>query len=567
MTGATDSGILPGQLLAILLLATAFTLPVSMGLLRLYRRAVLRSMRARSDSREIESPETSTSPNGPTQAAPDLVVLDHASSIAVGPAAEGTYSRLLRDPWRAAAIYAAAGLCFAALMAAAFLIPIGFSPFRFLSIFWIFAWPVVLTVNLVAAATWRARLATASVYFLVFAVLGAITLIRSPDSSWGQLIALWLIINLPATVLLLVFLNRRIRAVGPLVLAFMTLAVAGSQLALSIVGSDEGLLRSITGLGLAIGLEAVGIFIGLMVLGFIAFGLAGWLTLRWIGHRYERKNISDQSITLDAIWLFLGVAQSISLLIFAGVAWIFSGLLAFVIYKIVVRAGFSLLNREVSTEETPELLLLRVFSLGRRSERLFDALATSWRHVGSIRLIAGPDLATTTVEPHEFLDFLGGKLARRFIDGPKALDLRISEADLEPDRDGRFRVNDFFCHDDTWRMVLSRLVSESDAVLMDLRGFSPQNRGVAFEINEIVNVVSLERVVFVVDDTTDERFLHETARRAWDQMRPASPNRASTSGGLRLFRFTGSRGGELRRLLRAMCGAALVAPPTVATKG
>jgi len=77
----------------------------------------------------------------------------------------------------------------------------------------------------------------------------------------------------------------------------------------------------------------------------------------------------------------------------------------------------------------------------------------------------------------------------------------------------------------------------------------------------------LERVVFVVDDTTDERFLHETARRAWDQMRPASPNRASTSGGLRLFRFTGSRGGELRRLLRAMCGAALVAPPTVATKG
>jgi hypothetical protein len=204
-----------------------------------------------------------------------------------------------------------------------------------------------------------------------------------------------------------------------------------------------------------------------------------------------------------------------------------------------------------------------VFSLGRLSERLFDALATSWRHVGSIRLIAGPDLATTTVEPHEFLDFLGGKLARRFIVGPKTLDLRISE----PDRDGRFRVNDFFCHDDTWRMVLSRLVSESDAVLMDLRGFSPQNRGVAFEINEVVNVVPLERVVFVVDDTTDERFLEQTVQESWDQMRPASPNWASTSGGLRLFRFTGSRGGELRRLLRAMCGAALAAPPTVATKG
>jgi hypothetical protein len=39
----------------------------------------------------------------------------------------------------------------------------------------------------------------------------------------------------------------------------------------------------------------------------------------------------------------------------------------------------------------------------------------------------GPDLATTTVEPHEFLGFLSGKLARRFIDGPETLDLRLSE--------------------------------------------------------------------------------------------------------------------------------------------
>jgi hypothetical protein len=117
--------------------------------------------------------------------------------------------------------------------------------------------------------------------------------------------------------------------------------------------------------------------------------------------------------------------------------------------------------------------LLRVFSLGRRSERLFDALATHWRHVGNIRLIAGPDLATTTVEPHEFLGFLSGKLARRFIDGPETLDLRLSETDLEPDPDGRFRVSDYFCYDDTWLTVLSRLADESDAVLMDLRGFIP----------------------------------------------------------------------------------------------
>jgi hypothetical protein len=200
--------------------------------------------------------------------------------------------------------------------------------------------------------------------------------------------------------------------------------------------------------------------------------------------------------------------------------------------------------------------------LGKRSERLFDALGTHWRTGGSIWLIAGPDLATTTVEPHEFLDFLSGKLARRFIDGPETLGLRLSEADDEPDQDGRFRVNDFFCHDDIWRMVLSRLVGESDAVLMDLRGFSPRNDGCVFEIDELINVVPLGRVVFVVDETTDEPFLRHTVQRSWDRMRPTSPNRLSDSGQLRLFRFTGYRGVELRQLLRILCVAAKAAPQT-----
>ena len=88
-------------------------------------------------------------------------------------------------------------------------------------------------------------------------------------------------------------------------------------------------------------------------------------------------------------------------------------------------------------------------------------------------MIAGPDLATTTIEPHEFLDFVSGKLDRRFIDNGRTLDLRIDQMDLAPDREGQFRVTEFFCHDDTWKMTLARLADESDAVLMDLRGFSP----------------------------------------------------------------------------------------------
>jgi hypothetical protein len=124
-------------------------------------------------------------------------------------------------------------------------------------------------------------------------------------------------------------------------------------------------------------------------------------------------------------------------------------------------------------------------------------------------------------------------------------------------------VSDFFCYDDTWQTVLSRLADESDAVLMDLRGFSPQNRGVTHEINELIDHVPLGRVVFVVDDTTDEGFLRGTVQEVWDRMRPDSPNRASTPGRLHLFRFTGARG-DLRRLLYALCTSAATESPTAA---
>jgi hypothetical protein len=105
-------------------------------------------------------------------------------------------------------------------------------------------------------------------------------------------------------------------------------------------------------------------------------------------------------------------------------------------------------------------------------------------------------------------------------------------------------------------MVLTRLVTESDAVLMDLRGFSPQNAGCVFEIDELINVVPLEAVVFVIDNSSDEPFLLDTMRQSWMRMRPASPNRLSSSGPVRLFRFGGLRTRELKRLLRALCAAA-----------
>src|SRR5207248_2093380 len=137
--------------------------------------------------------------------------------------------------------------------------------------------------------------------------------------------------------------------------------------------------------------------------------------------------------------------------------------------------GFALL-RAAPRPKPRTLLLLRVFALGTRSERLFDLLRAHWLRLGNISLIAGPDLITTTVEPHEFLDFLGGQLSRQFVRDRADLGRRISGMDTKIDPDGRFRVNEFFCRADTWQITMRELAACSDAVLMDLRSFSSINR-------------------------------------------------------------------------------------------
>lgn len=219
--------------------------------------------------------------------------------------------------------------------------------------------------------------------------------------------------------------------------------------------------------------------------------------------------------------------------------------------------GFAYLRRRyVSKEEATNLLLLRVFSLGKRSEQFYDAITNHWRYVGNIRLIAGPDLATSTIEPHEFLDYLTGKLDNQFIDSEETLERRLAEIDYNPDHDTRYRVGEFFCYHDTWKTVLSRLACTHDAILMDLRGFSEENAGCIFEISALANLVSLDQIVFVIDETTDEPFLQEVLQQVWQELAPSSPNRQSARPAT-VFRFEGSIRGGLPDLLKAVSAAAV----------
>ena len=553
---------LTGQLPFILVVATVLAFIASFLLLHLYRRRVIKSMRQRSTSELLKTsgylpPEPEHKPNE----APLSFNFVDRDITGAGKEAEKLFRSARRRRWLTALVHSVAGACFAATMTAAFLSAgkMDFLPFLFAFLTWINIWPALMAIDLIVGPSRRGRLFGLFGYFALGAVVATVVLVKNPGLPVGQLLYLWLDFNAIPTILLLIFLNRRIRALGPLLLVFMIIGVAGATLTTSFVGNHPQLVKAVGEFSFSIGLGATATMIGLHVIGFIACAIIGWLILDLLRQLYESKRISEQSINVDAMWLLFGIVNSIGL-VFEGYRWIASGFIAFALYKLVTAGLFGLFGVSRRAKRNGRrLLLLRVFALGRRSERLYDTLGKSWRNVGSIQMIAGPDLATTTIEPHEFLDFVSGKLDRRFIDNGRTLDLRIEQMDLAPDREGQFRVTEFFCHDDTWKMTLARLAEDSDAVLMDLRGFSRANAGCVFEIHEIFNVVPLARAVFAIDDSTDQGFMRQTMVEGWQQVKDRSPNRRLAAGKIALVRLTDPGGSAMQDLLYALCSAATVA--------
>ena len=126
--------------------------------------------------------------------------------------------------------------------------------------------------------------------------------------------------------------------------------------------------------------------------------------------------------------------------------------------------------------------MLRVFQHDAAVLDLFDRVVERWRLTGNTLLIAGTDLVDRTLDAGDVLTFLDRRLGERFVSSTADIEARIAEFDLQPDLEGRFRINECYCHDSTWRAAFAALAARSDVVLMDLRGFQARNEGCRHEL-------------------------------------------------------------------------------------
>lgn len=463
-----------GELL--LVIGAPLALIVSVILLRAYRRAVLLRMRS-----------TSTTPQPPPS---------EVSSSRTPHALEALRDQVRRGPRRSVLCQLAAGLAYAISAASTrALFTQEARNWQSLSLFVVlFLWPVIIAIALVAGH----RLRDAALSCLAYAVLALLIGALTKRSAMEMLIA-WFGLNSVPTILVCLFLIRRVRAVGPMVLALVIALLFGVNMAFFML---DGHVRIPSIIGDALGMNAATIVLTVAALGMIIMLPVGAAALSGLGRLYRAHAISDQSLLVDAVWLLF--------IVDAALQSAFDNLWAmpvmFAAFAIYLAASRFALKIAFRSHPPARLLFLRVFALGPASERVFRNWSRAWRYAGSIRMIAGPDLASSTVEPHEFLEFISGRLDRHF-----DLDPASSVEDQSADFDGRFRIYESFCRDDRWKNTFLFYAAQCDAALIDLRAFTAKNAGAAFELEQLMDRFSPERIVILGDARTELSAIHAIA--------------------------------------------------------
>ena len=554
---------LPGQLVYIFVVSIIDAALLSWLTLYLYRRRVRRLMRAIARPGDVPPLLTSDSQPRPVTPAP-------AINFALFEAVKGSKTPDVGD--RLALGRLGIAYCVGAALHAAVITVLIWTPESptlpaagWIAQWWIYAWPVVPTLGALLVLSLRSTFRLVVLYLaagsaLVAAVTLLLQLARGSLNSAPVTNVFWMLAGLAvlayAPLALLAITGwRRVRAVMPIVLAATLLFGFASTLStdLFVRLMDMAAARSaILDLSALTSVATVR-FAPFMLLS-LPVGWLAWIIVRRLAGAFARKRFSDLQLMVDCWWVVITAEEvATSLASLYGPWSVVAGAVAFAAY----RAGVSLVlarghGPAHQTDAPKRLLLLRVFGYESRTEALFDRVAQRWRFQGPVQLIAGADLAMRTADAGDILAFANGRLADNFVQSPDDVPRRLEHLDFSRDPDARYRINEVYCRDDSWRPAFEALLEISDVVLMDLRSFNRQNSGCIYELKELIRRVATDNIVLVCDRTTDLQLLAGVLGDAWHEALSGGLTRGS--GVISLVRMESHSRRELSVLMNRLLG-------------
>ncbi len=544
-----DISSFPGAVAAILILAFVLTLPIGIFIISLYKKALIRGM-SYSSLRFGQEKYIPKVQNSGTSQPIEIRVHDLAS---MSLPTSKIYSRInaqLRNHWFQ---YGLMSLVFAVVHAFCWLVGMNeFSFYRFLYATLLFS-PVILPVSYLFLVRGRKQFVMLTVIFLVAYLLSFYLIMQqsmTEDISFIAFVTPLVLFNFPAIVLIGLLRMRFIKPVGLFIYSFFVICAAGPMLMIYALSIRPDIFEWVGYLFIDAGFSASNTLLIWHILSFAAMFILGWVIISRVRVLYVKKYINDLQLNADAMFIIFNIVYSL-FISFGSITYALMSLLAFPICKLTGNLLFVLFRKDQAPGRAPRMLLLRVFALADDSRNLFERLLRHWRYGGSVQMISGPDLATSTVEPHELLSFVSGKLKESFCDSEDDILSKTQEFDNLPDLDSTYRVNEFFCRDNNWKIVVNQLIKKTDVVLMDLRSFSARFQGCRYEIETLVDTWNLEKTVFIVDHRTDLTYLQTTFEQAFRQMNTNSPNSAVQQ--ISFYKTSEAYHRHVGRILQVLC--------------
>ncbi|MFK7746008.1 MAG: hypothetical protein AB8B47_13215 [Roseobacter sp.] len=229
------------------------------------------------------------------------------------------------------------------------------------------------------------------------------------------------------------------------------------------------------------------------VLVWIGFKLVKWMAV-WIGRVLQSSSefmmLSDTAYLITTLWFTASYWTEMGAS--ALCLW-----LAFFAYRLILWAC-----RPRGRTNAPMLLLLRVFGHRNTQQKLARGLLRDWRVQGPVILIGAEDLATETLDSEELAAYMTGDLARLFVTDAQALERALPQRPVAL-WDGLYAFHDLYCRADSWQPTVETMMNLASNVVLDLRGFGPENAGVQFEINALAARVPAENIRVIFDQSTD----------------------------------------------------------------
>lgn len=241
-----------------------------------------------------------------------------------------------------------------------------------------------------------------------------------------------------------------------------------------------------------------------------------------------------------------------------------------ILYVLVVLAGWVYTRKGLSSRSQPsfnqiKLLVLRVFGISRNTRLLFGHVFRYWPLVGPVVTIADPTYAQfvfsklryqlllllalpsllfiALTQDFQATGWMGINIVSCYyvcwiplilgyriwqLKNTSGRNMKAIKQRLAHETGSFLRSNHasikLMCYGNLWKPAMAHLVTWTDIILMDLRGFQKERLGCRYELAYLLNHWPMSKMVFLTDPTTDSLLLESTLKELANELDSRSPN-------------------------------------------